>query len=758
MLRTGFVGALLAAMIACGARTTAQEAGQTGMDATDISPNNREQLRRAFLEPPFAYRPMIILHSWPLTEPQALDWLAGRRGGGAVIDAGATPGSQDIRGEEWNNPTYLNDPEQFKRLRQVVDALHEQGRTIWLYDELGYPSASAGGRVLDGHREYQVEVVGCRTLHAKEGQTLDVAPEHGMIAACYALPERGGRLALEEAEDLSVQARKGPFEWTAPAGEWVVCVHERWQPDTWKRHNIPRRNVNILNRDAVARFIELTHERYAKELGPKLAYVDAFFTDEPQFGSAETWTYGLPECVPMIQWCDELPDAFRRKKGYDVHGVLPALFHNIGPMTSKYRYDFYDVQSDLAAENYFGQIQSWCRAHGLASSGHMLLEESLLFHVMFSGSMMKNWARMDLPGVDLLGTPLYHTMGGWNHNIVPVEEDFSCKMASSVSHLLGKEGTFTESYAVAQNATLRQALGIAAWQFSGGVTHMSTYTIQEQLSAEDYAAFSDFVGRLALLCRRGDPVADVAVLVPEASVWASYTPASGGMFPRYFEPNREPQRIDQVFRDTCHELLQRQRDFECLGEDMLARADIRSDRLALAAEQFAFLVLPEMRMLSRASLDKVRAFLNAGGRVAFVGGLPSQDPEKGDDPALSQEVCALLDGRPEQTLHVTDLKDLPQLVDWMNRLVPPRVEWEGPGSIRLLERHESGRTILLLANPGKADAEGRVAVTTSGGASVWNPETGAVELLGEIDEGGAAPLGVPAESARFLVIETATDQ
>ena len=32
-----------------------------------------------------------------------------------------------------------------------------------MYDELGYPSGSAGGRVLDGHPEFQVEVVGCRT-------------------------------------------------------------------------------------------------------------------------------------------------------------------------------------------------------------------------------------------------------------------------------------------------------------------------------------------------------------------------------------------------------------------------------------------------------------------------------------------------------------------------------------------------------------------------------------------------------------------
>ena len=81
----------------------------------------------------------------------------------------------------------------------------------------------------------------------------------------------------------------GTFSWQAPAGEWMVCLFERFQPDTWRRHNIPRRNVNILDRRAVARFIELTHERYATELGQQMAEIEAFFTDEPQFGSAEHW-------------------------------------------------------------------------------------------------------------------------------------------------------------------------------------------------------------------------------------------------------------------------------------------------------------------------------------------------------------------------------------------------------------------------------------------------------------------------------------
>ena len=509
----------------------------------------------------------------------------------------------------------------------------------------------------------------------------------------------------------------------------MVCLIERYQPDTWRRHNIPRRNVNILDRRAVARFVELTHETYASQLGQQLADVDLFFTDEPQFGSAEHWSGGKQKCTPMIQWCDELPGAFRAKKGYDLSTILPALFCWVGPKTSKYRYDFYDVQSDLVADNYFGQIEQWCHAHDVASSGHLLLEESLLFHLMFSGSAMKNWARMDLPGVDLLGATPYKTMAGWEQRQFRVAEDFSCKLASSVAHLRQKRGVFTESFALAQKANVRQLLGVAAWQFAGGVTHMSTYTIQQHLAAADYARLSDFVGRLAMLTRRGKHVADVAVLVPEASLWACYTPPSHGRFAGYFVDNAEPLVIDRVFRDTCHQLLRRQRDFDGLSEQTLSQAQVSQGRLSLADEQFRVLILPEARMLRPGTLEIVRALLESGGVVVFVGQLPCQSPERGDDAPLTRDVAQLLAAFPQRAVHLPG-SNLDELVTWINQRVPPQVSWDGPDTIRLLQRQEPGREILLLANPSSQAATGHLFVHGASRASIWDPETGTIGHAG----------------------------
>jgi len=388
----------------------------------------------------------------------------------------------------------------------------------------------------------------------------------------------------------------------------------------------------------------------------------------------------------------------------------------------------------------------------------MLLEESLLFHPMFSGSMTKNWARQDLPGVDQLVLSRYKTMGGWEGSSgLQVNEDFSIKMAASIAALTGKRGVFSESFALVNLAKLEHlaqaAKGMAAWQYACGVTHMCTYTLQDELSPEEYAGFSDFVGRLALLCRRGQPVSDVAVLVPEASIWAFYNPPNGGTFPRYIECNPEVMQIDDGFRETCHQLLAHQRDFEVFTEELLGNATVNNGRLELAGQRFAFLVLPEARMLSDASMQKIEAFAASGGRVIFTGSLPSMSPAKGEDTAMRKRAEGLIAAHGDRTRFVKDEGHFGETMKWMAKQVPPELRWNGPAGVRLAHQREPGREIIMLANPSALDAEGELVCGFGGSVSIWNPETGEIQDAGTKASGQAVFVAVPADSARFVVFE-----
>lgn len=50
---------------------------------------------------------------------------------------------------------YLDSAESWKTFKYIVDRAHAEGMSVWLYDEKGYPSGTAGGKTLEGHPEWQ---------------------------------------------------------------------------------------------------------------------------------------------------------------------------------------------------------------------------------------------------------------------------------------------------------------------------------------------------------------------------------------------------------------------------------------------------------------------------------------------------------------------------------------------------------------------------------------------------------------------------
>jgi hypothetical protein len=118
-------------------------------EASGVTAGRRDDdILRAFRKPPRDYGIYPIRHnlcalaSSPRRLAAETARLARRGFGGVVTNPG------------WG-PDYLNT---WRPLRRVVRALERAGFVIYLYDEKGYPSGSAGGRVLERHPE--LETVG----------------------------------------------------------------------------------------------------------------------------------------------------------------------------------------------------------------------------------------------------------------------------------------------------------------------------------------------------------------------------------------------------------------------------------------------------------------------------------------------------------------------------------------------------------------------------------------------------------------------
>ncbi len=463
---------------------------------------------------------------------------------------------------------YLRDETSWDILQRGVRIAHDEGLRVWIYDEEGYPSGAAGGMVLE--REPSVEAQGLiRVVDAAGGVRYDV-------------------ITLYEATHAT--------------------------ENFYKKRHIP----NILDPVAVATFLAVTHDHYARVLEPIGKYVEAFFTDEPALICAYIpKDRDYPRTLP---WHGRVPEEFRRRKGYDLLPHRESLFVDVGPEDRKIRCDFYDVIADLCAETYFGGLQEWCHTHHVASSGHLLGEETMVWQTDFDGDPFTCYRKFDIPGIDMILSDPEKIMAK-DYFMVP-------KIAGSATRLQGKRRLMCEisdffGMMDKKPATTEQMKCTAGILYSCGVTDLCSYYPLSfapehelkpmEIAATEYRKYTEFASRLNWIFTGGTIDARVAVLYPINSLRSHYTPSNRSMYEPH--PNADVRFLDEKFTSLCRNLLQQQIDFDIVDERSLAGAKIEGTTLAAGDRHYRMIVLPPMDTLRLSSMEIVSRFVESGGWV-----------------------------------------------------------------------------------------------------------------------------------------------
>lgn len=243
-------------------------------------------------------------------------------------------------------PAYLSD-EYFEILSKVIIHARRKGLAFWIYDEDGWPSGTAGGQLL---AEYPTE--------------------------------RQQWLALEEVASadtlLSFEAEQKRWHLTVRFGE----------------------GVDYLSTTLGRRFVDMTYARYKSGLTVEaFDHVEAFFDDEPEFGLGHAFDQ-LP-AGGAIPWSPTLLDAYSKRYGESLLTSLPAIFFDL-PGSPDVRPQFWELLSDMFAQNYLSPIDEWCRANGKTFTAHLKGEEHPLFQVPTVGSSEHAFQRIGMPGIDAL--------------------------------------------------------------------------------------------------------------------------------------------------------------------------------------------------------------------------------------------------------------------------------------------------------------------------------------------------------------------
>jgi hypothetical protein len=181
----------------------------------------------------------------------------------------------------------------------------------------------------------------------------------------------------------------------------------------------------------------------------------------------------------------------------------------------------------------------------------------------------------------------------------------------------GHPRAFTESFAAYRpEPDVDMARYILNEQFVRGINLVETMYLPSSaggrqgspyMREEGYPALLEYVRRMSYLLSMGKPAARVALYLPSSAMWMG------------------DEAADKAFVSTERMLSERQIDFDIVSEDALAH-DLKAYKgafVTMSGNRYTTVILPGESVISQAALDRLRAFARGGGKVLFLGHLPT---------------------------------------------------------------------------------------------------------------------------------------
>lgn len=546
----------------------------------------------------------------------------------------------------------------WKRIETGLREYIRRGMRVWIYDEKGYPSGTAGGYVTENHPETVAKGIYCyyhwRVISGPSEYRADVPGDRLwkalLIPVGSADTPNGGDIP-DDAEPIDVTDmlnENNVLYLNVPAGRYrlfMMSVRRLFDgTHATESYNEPRNYVSLSDKRATGLFIDCTHENYRKILGDEFGRgVCAVFTDEP---SLISWNI-RSAVFPILPWLDSYPEDFEARFGYPLYKACVAVIIGKGKDAVSRRCDFWDFIADTVADGYFAPIGKWCRENGLKSSGHMLEEERLQAHIINYGSFFRAARQFDWPGIDQLGTVPEDLM---DTECIPI-----ARFLASFADLNGEHEVFTEfsDHRVREHgkiAPVSYYYVSVNWHLAMGVNNFTSYYSWNGIDDAECLRFNRYTARCGWLLRQGKRDSRAAVFYPEAAMWASYTPTTEK---RARDWSDETVRIDDAFAGTMWALLKGQIDCDCIDRKILTVASLENGRLVWGDRSYAAVVMPCARVIEKDALCKLISANDAGVAVSFVEEIPSALRETGKPSPETEEIKKrVVDGR--MTLVPTD--------------------------------------------------------------------------------------------------------
>jgi hypothetical protein len=572
---------------------------------------------------------------------------------------------------------YLTD-EFFRLVTVAVEEAARLGLQVVLYDEAGYPAGAVNGAIVAEHPEWAAKAI-FAVQHTVTGPKKGFwRPSSGRSIDHQLLSVVAGRLTGDNAVAPESLRR---FSWNEqevvaydlPAGEWRFC--SVWGgpsggttrgafPEQEDDHATAPPAADILRRDVVDRFIELTHEKYHARLKEHFGRtITAIFTDEP----SPRGRIASPERRAHLHaWTPGFLERLQKNWEGDVNLWLPALWIDCGPRTADFRLAYHKTEQALINEAFYQPVSQWCERHGIALTGHCA-----------NSNEMGTLRYFQWPGQDLV----WRMVVPGNKSAFEGPDSLVAKASSSAARQGRRRFNANEVFgAYGWQLTLDEVKWLLDWLFVRGTNrmylHAAFYSVRGRRAFESepdltfhnawwpyFGAVGDYGRRMSWLLTDSELVAPVGVL-------------SDG---------------DILSWSASSILQRRQCDFIFVDAPGLAAGVVRDGALLIGDHRVKLLVVDRPGPLTPAAAAKLAEFERSGGRV-------------------------LRDWTPED------------LAPRCAAAVGSDVIWRGtePDDLRVAHLHKSGLHFFVLVNEGEQAIDGDVELSVAGRVEKWDCWDGSI--------------------------------
>jgi hypothetical protein len=266
----------------------------------------------------------------------------------------------------------------------------------------------------------------------------------------------------------------------------------------------------------------------------------------------------------------------------------------------------------------------------------MMEEPTLKSQSNMLGEAMRAYRGFGIPGIDMLANRI---------------ELSTAKQCQSAVHQYGKEAMLSELYGVTGwDFDFRGHKFQGDWQAALGVTirvpHLSWVSMKGESKRDypasinyqspwykEYSYVEDHFARLNTALTRGKPDVSIGVIHPIESYWLYCGPSATTLEMRH--------KLDSDFENVINWLLFGGLDFDYISEAMFPDACRKAENpIAVGKMKYDVIVVPRLITMRKTTVERLKSFKKAGGRVIFMGECPRyMDCVESDEPKALYDMC-----------------------------------------------------------------------------------------------------------------------